>query len=260
MIGIDRKYPYGIDYQARLRIEKIENYEFVIELWQNIGTNQAGTLGIPENTTIETGQYPNYDPSIDDEDAIVAFADIDGRPTEKATKSANGTYIFINTLNPITGEYALTGIPSSESVIYYFIKLKLKDWNNLAGYNISNIRDINFDNIISGGEFIIDGLKTKKTTNQYITRNGEFMNLFPVCSNRQLRLTSIIMKGSINQTWQAEIHNNGVLIPGATLLMNNDTYKAANFDILIPNDSRIMFFVNGVNIKNPQIICYFKNN
>ena len=90
-------------------------------------------------------------------------------------------------------------------------------------------------------------------------RNGEFMNKFPVCSNKQVRLTSIIMNGSIAQTWQAEIHNNGVLIPGAVLLMNNGIYQASNFDILIPNNSKLMFYVNGVDINDPQIICYFKN-
>jgi uncharacterized protein (TIGR02145 family) len=150
MQGIDRKYPLGVDYNARNRLTTIENYEFIIELWQNIGTNQTGTLAVPENTTIIKGQYPNNDPLVADEDALVAFADVDGKPTMRPAKASDGSFVFIDSLDADNGNFILTDLPTSAVTIYFFIKIKLKDWNNLAGFNVSHVRDLNN---VSSGEF-----------------------------------------------------------------------------------------------------------
>jgi hypothetical protein len=107
--------------------------------------------------------------------------------------------------------------------------------------------------------FTYEGARNKNTTDSYVESNGVFMNVSPVIIPKDMYLHTIAASTEGNETWTAEIHNNGVLISGATLSMSAvDSNSRKDLKIKVLAGSKLMFYVNGTNIKRPRILITLK--
>jgi len=101
----------------------------------------------------------------------------------------------------------------------------------------------------------IQAARNRNTTNTYLMSEGVFMNKVPVYFDEDLFLTGISASTDGNESWVAEVHDDGALIPGATLTLSSESEKQDNtLNIPISAGSKLMFYVNGSKIKRPRIL------
>ena len=103
-------------------------------------------------------------------------------------------------------------------------------------------------------EVSIIGGRKKKTTDSYMENESSFMNLVPVYFKTAATLTKIVASCEVAGTWTAEVHNNGVLIPGATLALTAQSEESADYNIPIPAGAKIQLYCNGTLIEKPKIL------
>ena len=108
--------------------------------------------------------------------------------------------------------------------------------------------------------YVFHGSRTKKATNSYFESDGIFTNVVPIYIPRDMKLESISISTDGNYTWTAEVHNNGVLIVGASLsIVATNKEKVKGLNIAIAEGSSLSFYINGTAIDKPRIIVTFKN-
>ena len=108
--------------------------------------------------------------------------------------------------------------------------------------------------------YVFHGSRTKKATNSYFESDGLFTNVVPIYVPRDMVLDSISVTTDGIETWVAEVHNNGILIPGATLSISaTNQGNVKGLSIAVSEGSLISFYVNGTGIEKPRIIVTFKN-
>ena len=108
--------------------------------------------------------------------------------------------------------------------------------------------------------FIFHGSRTKKATNSYFESDGLFTNVVPIYIPQDMFLESISVTTDGVETWVAEVHNNGVLIAGASLTVTGtDWANIKGLGIAVSEGSKLSFYINGTDIEKPRIIVTFKN-
>lgn len=109
----------GGDVETRLT--NLENAETIYQIFHYTGTTQTGTVALPTGATF-------FDPYSDGlPNQIVVKADANSNPIEEQTVTSTGTVVLVSTFNLLTGAYTLSGIPSDNSCLVYFIKTLEKD-------------------------------------------------------------------------------------------------------------------------------------
>ena len=97
--------------------------------------------------------------------------------------------------------------------------------------------------------------RKQNSTSIYLEHNGTFSNLTPVVITEDCLLKSISASTNGNETWVAEIHANGVLIPGATVnITGADNGITNDLGIVVTAGTKLSGFCNGTNINRPTII------
>lgn len=103
------------------------------------------------------------------------------------------------------------------------------------------------------------GARNRNVSNTYLMSHGVFTNVVPIVTAEALTLIGISASTRVNETWTAEIHNNGVLIPGATLsLAGVDENTRLDLSIAVAAGANLSFYVNGIGINRPRIQAIFK--
>ena len=107
---------------------------------------------------------------------------------------------------------------------------------------------------------LISGSRNSNTViDQYLrTEDGVPMNQAPVLlSNSLYKIYAISVTTEQNSTCSFEVHNDGVLIPGAVVSLNNEKEKYINVNIDVVANSKIMIYNNGTSNK-PKVSVFLK--
>jgi len=92
-------------------------------------------------------------------------------------------------------------------------------------------------------------------TSSYLQHEGVYTNLTPIVTSEDMILKRITASSEGTSTWNAEIHDNKVLIPGAELSLSSEEKKVSgDLGIIVPAGSCLSFFVNGNGVKRPKIV------
>lgn len=110
-----------------------------------------------------------------------------------------------------------------------------------------------------GTSLILMGARKKKTTGSYVEIDGLMSNVVPIETHEDMILDSIILGTDGNETWSAEVHGNGTLIPGATLsVVAGSSKTVSNLGISILKGVKISLYCNGINVEKPRITTIYK--
>lgn len=103
--------------------------------------------------------------------------------------------------------------------------------------------------------FSHEAARNKKTTTMYLESDGVFNNIAPLVIAQDVTLIGISASSDVAETWVAEVHDSGALIPGATLsLTATDSDYRNDLSIAISAGSELMLYCNGSKINKPRII------
>ena len=110
----------------------------------------------------------------------------------------------------------------------------------------------------SSSTFVTSGARTNKVTNSYLSNQGNFTNLVPFVLPFNATIKAISALASETGTWDAEIHESGTLITGATLSITAAlSGYSASYDIDIDAGDQISLYCSGTNINKPLINVFF---
>ena len=120
--------------------------------------------------------------------------------------------------------------------------------------------NVKYDKIIDeireqDSSLVLNGSRNRKTTNVYLESNGVYTHLVPIELDSNYKINSIIASSETIDTWTAEIHGNGVLIPGALLNLTAEKSKTVNnLKIPVQKGLKISIYCNGVRVEKPRVI------
>jgi len=133
-----------------------------------------------------------------------------------------------------------------------------------AWYYWKNDIDGFVDLTTSGGASNIDtayifaSRNSNVVVDQYLrTEDGIPMNLAPFLLPVNSVLSGISATCTSASNWQIEIHNNGVLIPGAILTMNGLLQNFAGYNITLSSGSKIQIYLKGTGSR-PKVSLLIK--
>lgn len=146
--------------------------------------------------------------------------------------------------------------PTNEEFWELFLEKGEKGEKGDAGINgLRGPRGRNAGDILT-----YEGARRMNTTNSYLECDKVFMNESPILITRNLYIDSIAVTTNGVESWTAEIHDDGVLIPGATLTISGaDSGYVNNLNVAIDEGAKLMFYVNGNKINKPRIIITLKD-
>lgn len=101
--------------------------------------------------------------------------------------------------------------------------------------------------------------RKRKSTDSYLEMNEVFMNEVPIVLAEDMVLDTIIATSSSAGTWDAEIHDDQSLIPGATVSVTTTSNSAKDLDIDLPAGTQLMFYISGTLVEKPRITIICKN-
>lgn len=108
---------------------------------------------------------------------------------------------------------------------------------------------------------VLGGAKRRNTTNTYLLTDGVYTNIVPIELAESMIIKSISAGSDGAETWDAEIHNNGILIAGASLsLTATDSDTVDDLNISVPSGAKLSLYCNGIQVKSPRIFVTLKNN
>lgn len=120
-----------------IRLTNLESNDTIYQIFEFTGTTQTGTLSIPQEATI----YDLYSDGISDQ--IVVKASPEGTPIDELVKTSSGQTITVTSLDQ-SGNYVLSGTPSEDACIIYFISIQDKYKENVPLSSIVDHVDIDF--------------------------------------------------------------------------------------------------------------------
>ena len=124
---------------------------------------------------------------------------------------------------------------------------------------VLSLLDGNSAGDLGGSESVFSGARDNSVTNTYLKSEGIYTNISPVTIPKDMVIESITANSKEVSTWTAEIHNNGVLISGASLLItSSDSGTIDNLNIQVSSGSKLMFYAKGTLIKQPRITIILK--
>ena len=101
--------------------------------------------------------------------------------------------------------------------------------------------------------------RNKKATNIYLwTDDVQPTNVTPYILPWNAKLVAISVSTEIPQTWTAEIHSGGTLIPGASLSISASSAGYSIYDIVLSAGDEIEIYASGVNIEKPRVSVTFR--
>jgi hypothetical protein len=251
-------------------ISNLENKTFNVQYFEIIDSGTSGTLTPPQGGSwgdINSIALNQFGGGID----IFVSQTQDGYPTGESvpdSSSSDPTEVCAATLD-LDGNWSLVGIPSTwpiALVYYYTVKLIHFD-SSLAIGGLNGISQAGSNNEIYelqqlqtlDTNLIITASKNSNTTHSYLKgAGGSFMNQSPFVLPYDATITHISASTSSPATWQAEIHYNGMLIPGAFLNISTASTGFKHCVINVNAGTKIMLYCNGVDVPNPRIDCVFK--
>ena len=123
--------------------------------------------------------------------------------------------------------------------------------------DIEGLRDI-IDDLYSRDIVIIEGGRDKDTTDSYVRSGQSFMNDVPFYVPYDFEILGIATTTRDTETWTAEIHDTGVLIPGASSSVVSKKKEFTQLSIEVSGGAELMFYVNGNKINKPRIILFIR--
>jgi hypothetical protein len=115
-------------------------------------------------------------------------------------------------------------------------------------------------NNIYNTPLMFGGAKNNNTTDTYLLTDGVFTNVVPIELPAAARIKSIVAASDGLDTWTAEIHNNGVLIVGASLSLTAESSKTVdNLNVLVGVGAKLSLYCNGTSVKRPRILVTLSN-
>ena len=131
-----------------------------------------------------------------------------------------------------------------------------------SGYEFNDVGTASTD--IWSARHIIDNIVTLtmtgarsagNVTNQYL-RSGDGLayNITPILMPYDGIIRYISVSTGANSTWTGEVRNNGVVISGATISVNNDIGIYSVFNIGVSVGDLLQLYCNGTNVNNPRMI------
>lgn len=203
----------------------------------------SGAVTVPPDATVDTNHFGKPG-------QIILSEVSGGAPTNISPTTNQGKIITggIDSLGNITLSDAYTG----DLAIVWGFDIKQRDYPNLTVSEVGRIIAETVDDYRQSLTF--EAARKQTTTNSYLSSNETFTNLSPFIVPFDAVLTSIVAANDGTHTWTAEVHNNGVLIPGATATVTASDNSITTSNILIPKGSRLMLYLNGTQVLRPRII------
>ena len=114
--------------------------------------------------------------------------------------------------------------------------------------------------LIYNTPLIISGARDNTTTDSYLRSDGVFTNLVPIEVPVGCKIKTIIAGTDGNETWTAEVHNNGVPVVGASLSLTAESSKTVdNLGVTVGVGAKLSLYCNEVGIKRPRILVILSN-
>jgi len=108
--------------------------------------------------------------------------------------------------------------------------------------------------------FSFDASRNSNVTNSYLSAGGEApTNITPFVIPFNSTIIAISASTNGNESWTAEIRENGTLIPGASLVISAaSSAYSASYDIDLDAGDKLQLYCNGTNINRPRITVWMK--
>jgi hypothetical protein len=119
------------------RITNLESNDTIYQVYSNTGTTQTGAVTIPQEAAV----YDLYNDAV--VDYIVVKASPEGSPLDELVKTASGQTVTVVSLDQL-GNYVLSGIPTVNACLVYFISVQDKYKENVPLSMIVDHIDIDF--------------------------------------------------------------------------------------------------------------------
>lgn len=107
--------------------------------------------------------------------------------------------------------------------------------------------------------FSVTASRNTLSRNLYLNQDDTPMNVSPFILPFDCKLKYLSASTDGAGTWTAEVHVNGVLVPGATLNIVATNKAKVKFFIPIQfnEDDEVMLYCNGTGVNKPRIIAFF---
>lgn len=252
-------------------VTNLENKLFNVQYFEIINSGTSGTLTPPQGgawgdiTTIALDQFGG---GID----IFVSEEAFGYPTGESVEDISTplvTDVVAATLDS-SGNWNLVGTPDTYPIaLVYYYKVKLVDMDST--YSIGGMNGFASTNLSAdvyalqqqqalNASLVISAGRDANVTNSYLQNEGTFMNITPVIAPYDCFLTEITVATNGNETWTAEVRDNGVLIPGASLVTIAAATNTGTYNIAIAAGTKLMIYCNGTAINRPKVNCIFKRS
>lgn len=174
------------------------------------------------------------------------------------TDGLNGQILKTNGSGTVTWQNDIGGSGTLSGLSDVIFVSGTPTTNDVLSYNGSNweAKEIPVSITVSAAS------KSINNSNQYLETDGTGIYSTPYVLPDNCILKYLTASCASISNWDAEVHVNGVLIPGAkvSIISSNKAYIKFNTIILFNAGDEVQLYVNGNNIDRPRISAIFVTN